>query len=146
MQTQELMNENETPKRPTSLKVLCILTFISAGLSSISALATPLFSDVAIEYLKSLPNLGEAELNETITVLQAGWGYYLIIFVLLLGSLTGAILMWKLKKVGFHVYSLSNIALLFPPLLMFGIAISWAGILLTASFILLYAVNLKYMK
>lgn len=146
MQTEELMNENEGPKRPTFLSVLCILTFISSGLGSISALLTPLFSDIMIEFLKKTPDFDETAMSETITVLQAGWGFYLVSFVLALCSLIGAILMWKLKKIGFHFYALSNIALLFAPMLMFGMAISWAGIFLTASFIFLYAVNLKFMR
>ena len=99
-----------------------------------------------IDFLKSTPGYDETVMNEAITILQAGWGFYLISFTLGLGSLTGAILMWKLKKIGFHFYALSNIGLLFVPMLMFGMAISWAGIFLTASFILLYATNLKFMK
>lgn len=146
METEKITNENEIPKRPVFLTVLCILSFISAGLGSISALITPLFSDLMIEFLKNAPNYDETLMGETIMVLQAGWGFYLITFTLALGSLTGVFFMWKLKKVGFHFYALSNLGLLFAPMLMFSTAISWAGIFLTASFILLYAVNLKYMR
>ncbi len=146
MGTTEILNENGTPKRPTTLSVLCILTFISSGLGCLSALLTPVFSDVMIEFLKSTPDYDEVVMNEAIIILQAGWGFYLISFTLGLGSLAGAVLMWKLKKTGFHFYALSNLGLLFAPMLMFSMAISWAGILLTTSFILLYAVNLKFMR
>ncbi len=146
MQIEELANGNEAPKRPVSLSVLCILSFISAGMGSISALVTPIFSDVMIELLKSTPNYDETAMNEAIIILKAGWGFYLVTFILALGSLTGAVLMWKLKKIGFHFYALSNLGLLMAPMLMFGMAISWPGIFLTTSFILLYAVNLKFMR
>ncbi len=146
MEDQEILNENPAPKRPVFLTVLCILTFISAGLGGLSELLTPLYSDVMIDFLKSNPKYDEAAMGETIAMLHAGWGFYFTVFVLSCGSFTGAFLMWKLKKIGFHFYSLSNLAILFVPMLMMGTAISWAGILLTASFIALYALNLKYMK
>lgn len=146
METEEITHENDVPKRPTFLTVLCILSFISGGLGSLSALITPLFSDIMIEFLKNSPNYDETLMEETIMLLQAGWGYYLVTFAFAMCSLVGVFFMWKLKKIGFHFYALSNLGLLFAPMLMFDMAISWAGIFLTASFILLYAVNLKFMK
>lgn len=146
METEEIANENDVLKRPTFLTVLCILSFISGGLGSLSALITPIFSDIMIEFLKNSPNYDETLMEETIMLLRAGLGYYLITFVFAMCSLVGVFFMWKLKKIGFHFYALSNLGLLFAPMLMFDMAISWAGIFLTASFILLYAVNLKFMK
>lgn len=146
METKEITNENEVIKRPTVLTVLCILSFIAGGLGSLSALITPLFSDIMIEFLKNSPNYDETLMDETIMLLQAGWWYYLIIFVFAICSLVGVYLMWTLKKIGFHFYALSNLGLLFAPMFMFDMPISWAGIFLTTSFILLYAVNLKFMR
>ena len=146
MRTDEIMNENNPPKRPTILTIVCILSFISSGLGCLSALITPLFSDVMIELLKKSPDYNEEVMAEMVTVLQAGWGFYLITFALALCSLTGVFFMWKLRKIGFHLYALSNLALLFTPLLLFSMALSWSGIFLTASFILLYATNLKFMR
>ncbi len=146
METEKIMNEEGTPKRPVLLTVLCVLSFIYSGFACLSAMVTPMFSDVVIEFLKSSPNNDETALNQMITVLQAGWGFHLLTAALALCSVFGAILMWKLKKTGFHLYALSNLGALFVPTLMLGIQISWEGILLTASFILLYAFNLKYMK
>ena len=146
MENAEILNENVNPERPLFLKVLCILTFISAGIGSLSALLTPLFSEQIIELIQSSPNYDEANMAEALIVLQAGWGYYIIMFVLASASLIGAILMWNLKKIGFHVYALANLIALFVPILMFSMPISWSGILLTACFIALYALNLKHMK
>lgn len=146
MEIEEIMNENVVPKRPTILTVLCILSFISAGLGCLSALITPMFSDVMIGFLKNAPDYDETRMGETILLLQAGWLFYFITFLFALGSLTGVFLMWKLKKAGFHFYALSNIGLLFVPMIMFGTPIGWPGVFLTASFILLYATNIKYMK
>ena len=146
MQEINFSTQNEIPKRPTFLTVICILTFISSGLGCISAVLTPLFSDLMIEFLKSTPNFDEAAMSQTIILLQAGWGFYLISFVLAACSLAGAVLMWNLKKIGFHFYALSNLGLLFVPMLMLSMPISWEGILLTSSFIALYAFNFKFLK
>ena len=146
METEERTNENEVAKRPVFLTVICILSFISAGLGCISALIIPILSDVMVEFLKISPSYNEEQLEETIMLLQAGWGCYLVTFVLAACSLVGVYLMWTLKKVGFHFYALSNLALLFAPMFMFQLPTSWAGIFLTSIFILSYAVNLKFMK
>lgn len=50
METEEITNENDVQKRPTFLTVLCILSFISGGLGSLSALITPMFSDIMIDF------------------------------------------------------------------------------------------------
>lgn len=146
MENIELTNENLTPERPVFLKVLCILTFISAGIGALSALLTPLFADKIIELIQNSANYDEANMADAMMVLNAGWGYYSLMFILSLASLIGAILMWKLNKIGFHVYALANSIALFIPILMFSMPISWSGILLTACFIVLYALNLKHMK
>lgn len=146
MENVEIMDGNETPKRPMFLSVLCVLTFIASGLSALSNLLVPMFADKFTEFMKSAPNYDEAQMEEAIRVLNSGWGYYSIMVVLAIASLVGAILMWKLKKIGFHIYTLANMAALFVPMLMFSVALSWTGIFFTAIFIVLYAVNLKHLK
>jgi hypothetical protein len=148
METTDMTNSNETEpvKRPTFLTVLCILTFISAGLGCLFSLLTPLLADTFVEFLQNSPNYDEIKMADTLKVLQSGWGYYAPTFLLALVSLVGAILMWKLKKIGFHLYASSNLALLFIPTLILGVAISTAGIVLTIGFIVMYAVNFKHLS
>jgi len=146
METLETTNGTEPVKRPIFLTVLCVLTFISSGIGCIFSLFTPVFADAFIEFLSSNPNVDEAQMADTVRVLQAGWGYYAPAFLLALGSLAGAMLMWNLKKIGFHFYAASNLALIFLPTLVLGLPISWFGVVLTAAFITMYAVNLKYMS
>lgn len=76
-----------TPKRPTFLTVLCILTFIGSGWGIISSLV-----------------MTDSGLKE-----YASW-YYWVILVLNLGTLFGALQMWKLKKAGLYIYTLSTLA------------------------------------
>lgn len=145
---EEFQNENseEQVMRPRSLSFLCIATFIFSGLGVLSSVITPLFADVLKQYMMSDPNYNEAMMADNLKVIEAGWGYYSITFVLTLISVIGAILMWKLRKIGFHFYAFSNLALLFAPTLVLGITISWYAIFFTLSFLGLYAFHLKFMK
>lgn len=133
-------------ERPQFLTVLCILTFISAGIGSVSALITPSFSSVMVDFVNLSPSLDEDMKTELITVFQAGWGYYFTTFLLSACSLAGAILMWNLKKNGFHFYALGNLGLLFVPMLYLGMQTTMGGVLFTAGFIGMYAIHLKIMK
>ncbi len=146
MEETEIKNEIEPSKRPVSLIVLCVLTFIYSGMGCLSALITPLFSDIIIEFIKNTTLYDETVKSEVLKVLEAGLGYYLITFLLAACSLTGAICMINLKKIGFHLYTASNLALLLVPTLLLGVAISWAPIMVTTSFILMYSTKLKCMK
>ncbi len=144
----EFQNDNteEAVKRSRSLSFLCIMTFIFSGLGILSSIITPLGADIMKQYMMSDPNYDEAVMADSMKVIEAGWGYYSLTFVLALGSIIGAILMWKLKKNGFHFYAFSNLAILFVPTLVLDITISWYAIFFTLSFIGLYAFHLKFMK
>ena len=141
-----MSSEEKSPKRPVILTVLCILTFISAGMGIVSSFVTPLLSDLIVDFLKTTPTMDQAMKDESLLLLQAGWGYYMVTLVLMAGPLTGAILMWNLNKKGIHFYAIANLGLLFVPTLMLGISISWVSIMFTSFFIALYASNLKLMK
>ncbi len=86
-------NEMGQAKRPMFLTVLCVLTFISAGLGSFGSLIIPLIAEQIIEFFKTAPNYDEAQFAGLIAMLNAGWGYYLTICLLSVLSLIGAILM-----------------------------------------------------
>lgn len=142
----EEINQTEPAKRPVFLTVLCVLTFISSGFGALVALVTPLMADTIIAFLQASPNYDEAALAENVKVIQAGWGYYAPTFLLIMCSLIGAVLMWNLKKIGFHFYAASNLAMLFLPTLILGMSVSWFGLFLTIGFIVMYGLHLKFMS
>ena len=146
MENTENENIDVKVKRPKLLSFLCILTFIFTGLGCLSSIVTPLTADIVKQYMMSAPNYDEATMGESLKIIGAGWGYYILTFLLTLGSMIGAILMWRLRKTGFHVYAFSNLAILFVPTLVLDITISWYAIFFTLSFIGLYAFHLKFMK
>jgi hypothetical protein len=134
MEELEIKNETESNKRPPLLTLLCVLTFISSGLENMFSLIIPLFPDEMVQFIKNSPGYDEVGMS------------YVLKIIFTACSLVGAILMWKLKKIGFHFYSLSNLALLFIPTLLLGMSISSLAIILTICYIALYAMNLKFMK
>ena len=148
----EEKNENmaETPKadateqkpqeegRPTFLTVLCILTFIGSGLTALFLLIGLVFAGAASSMLGSIPGMGD--------MAGFGSGYFVVVLVLALASLYGAIMMWKLKKMGFYLYSGANVIALFIPMIMASGKFSFFGLFITALFIILYGLNLKYLK
>ena len=76
-----------TVQRPTFLTVLCILTFIGSGWGILSAFV---WQDPSI-------------------LAYASW-YYWVIIALNLGTLIGALQMWKLKKAGLYIWTIAEIA------------------------------------
>jgi hypothetical protein len=119
-----------TTTRPTFLTVLCILSYIGCGLSIISSLMQ----------LATTPLAGVLNLVASLI------------------CLFGVIQMWKLKKMGFYLYLVGEIAPLIITFATLGFAamFSFAGgfMALIAGlmsifpilFIILYALNLKHLN
>ena len=102
-------------KRPKSLRLLCILTFIGSGLSALTYLVFSMTLETVREVvqLNELIFLNSAEDKKMITtILSLPRTYFIIDFILYAASLYGAYLMWNLRKVGFHFYSISQILML----------------------------------
>ena len=140
------MEENQKVQRPQLLTILCILTFIAAGLSIAGALCIPALSGVMVGFMKAAPNYDAQRDADAITIVQAGWGYYMVMLALEAMELTGAIMMWKLKKNGFHVYTIASILLFYLPVLWLHLPFNLFGAMLSAGFVGLYAVNMRFMK
>ena len=144
---EEQFQQNKTVnKRPLALTVLCILTFISSGLGILGCLFTPLVADMMIELFKVTPGYSELLNEQALKVLQAGWPYYMTLLLFTSSSLTGALMMWKLKKNGFHFYTISNILIYCLPSFMLGIDFNIIGLVFPGIFIGFYAMHLKYMQ
>ena len=117
-------------KRPMFLTVLGVLTFIGAALQLLGSLGS----------LSSLSGI--------------------IMLVAALGCVYGVIQMWKLKKMGFYIYAICEIAPVVYALVTVGTAAFTLGALgggimaifaafsmfFPVLFIILYALNLKHMK
>ena len=139
-------NQFEENKRPGFLTALCILTFISSGFSLISQLLMPVTAHIALEFIQqssfaSIP--GMIETYEQIIETPI-WQFYMTAFFCAT-SLLGAIYMLKMKKIGFHIYTVSKFALLLITQFLMGdyLAPKFSGLFITLLFIGLYAIYYK---
>ncbi|HLP54464.1 MAG TPA: hypothetical protein VK151_05520 [Fluviicola sp.] len=159
--------EHRPATRPVFLKVLCILTFVSCGLSFISSIYGLLTAKQQEESLKAMIRMQQnTDMPEMFGDMQAGlakmteWtatSHYLALGNVLI-CFAGAMLMWRLKKMGFFIYIFGQIlpfislvgmysAVQDVPLLGFSMIIG--GILaaiFAIAFIIMYGVNLKHMR
>jgi hypothetical protein len=136
-------NPNLEP-RIRILKFLCILTFAGSGLGTLSYGFIGTFFNI----FKSLtPSTLGQEQQEIIHLLLSGGRFFFIANALLYSvSFTGAYMMYKFKKAGFHYYTVSQILILISPLAFIkGFQMPAVNVLLTALFIFAYAGFVKMM-
>lgn len=132
-------------KRPLLLTVLCILTFIGSGLNIFSSLFIGFFFEqfvsVALEIAEKF-NLPGVE-----AITQAPRAFFYSSALFYIGSLAGAVLMWNLKKVGFHMYTVSQILLIIAPMYFMKLqGPSLLDVILSALFVILYSIHLRLMR
>jgi hypothetical protein len=141
-QTGLINSEKPVRKRPELLSVLCILTFIGSGLAFFT------YTVVSFSYEEFMSAMQEIDLNlPGIAELKtANRGFFIIGMILYGASLFGATRMWKMKKSGFHFYTMAQVLLLIQPYVYLKIqGFPVVQFLLSAIFIGLYAMNLNKM-
>ncbi|MFW6289739.1 MAG: hypothetical protein ACOC0R_02125 [Mariniphaga sp.] len=126
-------------KRPPLLSALCILTFIGSTIGFTGYFLAAIFfkqvSTLIMQY-------SSWHSTETLTPL-----FFTLLMVLYALSLSGAIRMWKLHRDGFVLYAVSQLAILFVPVIWVNWnAFSFTNLIFVLVFITGYAVNLKKMK
>jgi hypothetical protein len=141
--------------RPASLTILCILSMIWGGLSAFANLMVTLFYDMIIMGAKQLsgaqkvmPDMAKSfeEMRPMIDYISSLPRFYFFINIILsAGSFYGALMMWRLNKIGFHFYTASQLGMIIMTMIFIGISFSSFGTYITIIFIVLYAMNLKYM-
>lgn len=130
------------PKRPQLLTILCIVTFIGSGLAAFSYLVFAAYYTDMIELME----IYYADRPEINYFLNAPREFFIYAFLLSAASVLGALMMWNLRKVGFHVYTVSQlISLILPSVYFGGDANPLLNIMFTAFFVYLYARNLRFM-
>ncbi len=163
--------EQATPSRPQFLAVICILTFIGSGWGIIGGIIQFATSEKQAQQIvitkkkaasdiqkKGDNNAGshfaEKMVNSMTTAFTAAnfrkAGIAAIIGALF--CLAGALMMWRLKRIGFYSYIIGVIIGIVSPFIIYGsdnlmaiissIGVGFIGMV----FIILYGVNMKYMK
>lgn len=123
-------------KRPVFLTVLCILTFVGSGLGLLTSLLMVVGVGALMDMLGSYGG----------GVMGGGVAYFGVAALMAAASLYGAIMMWKLKKTGFYVYTGANVIAAILPIVWLGGGFAFMSFLWPVVFIVLYGLNLKHLK
>ena len=160
----QLIEDGESNgKRPMFLKVLCILTFVGSGFAVLGALFSLMFSGAMESTLKAskgamrdIDDNGILNIDfEQIMIWQKYMNLAGILGALL--CLGGALLMWRLKKIGYFIYIpgaiIPAIVGIIGTQAMFTGAVSgfasigaYFGLLIAVVFVILYGLNFKSLK
>jgi len=136
---------NETIPNLMLLKILCVITCIGSGLGFISYGIIGLIHDFFSRNLTLIPDEQNRELIQML--LSAGRTFFFLNAFLYAASFAGAILLWRLKKTGFHLYTASQLLLLILPMAYIkGFPMPGTNIFLTILFVWGYSGFLKFMK
>jgi hypothetical protein len=130
----------EENTRPGFLTFLCVLTFIGSGLSLLTNLFLPIIAQPVLEMMSNSTLPEEVIRTYEQAAVTPVWQFYLLA-LFCATSLMGAIYMIKMKKIGFHIYVISQIAQMAIGQFILGGTFQpkWIGIFITALFIGLYA-------
>lgn len=160
----------QEPKRPTFLKVLCILTFISTGMGIVSLLfntaSGPMNEDqiieLKVEMAKNISQMKELQMDGFVNVfeqiekmsLSINEHFYassLVAFLVMVLGLYSALTMWKGRKLGFHLYIIYNLVAIAQTYLFVDAAyvptfVVVVNLIVSAIFIFMYSRNLHWMN
>ncbi|MFT7615166.1 MAG: hypothetical protein ACI9J3_004156 [Parvicellaceae bacterium] len=157
IETLDADEQNVSPKKkPTFLKVLCVLSFISGGLMLVFSILALLLEGTVVGMLEQLADQTRT-IEEEMTFQHIIDNYKFTFLLSLFGSLVsllGVFLMFNLSKIGFHIYTVAQIAMIaLPPIMtetpkeidsgIFGIVLGSIG---AVAFVVMYSLNLKHMK
>ncbi len=130
---------NKIKTRSPLFSALCILTFIGSTVGFIGYFLASLFFDQTSELIIKYSSWHSVDAISPL--------YFTIIMALFAFSLTGAIRMWKFHRDGIFLYSISQIIIMFLPVVWINWnAFSVANAIATGVFIIGYALSFKYYK
>jgi pheromone shutdown protein TraB len=146
-----------TKERPTFLTVLCILSFIGVGLVVISNLVALIGGGVskaimesseevmqAMEAVEEVPVVGESVSK----IVSSASTIAAINIIAALVVLVGVFMMWSLKKTGYYIYIVGEIAPVIALIVLGGLLGGFMAIFssfIAILFIILYGLNVKHM-
>lgn len=135
-------NNSNAKVRSNLLTFLCILTFIGSGLSSFANfMVFSTFDEMQI----AIEEIAE-KFPAVLTIFKGGRQFFLAGFILNTISLLGALQMWKLRKIGFHIYTAAQLFILILPAVVIDTTlISIFEIMITMAFVFGYFSQLKLM-
>lgn len=125
--------------RPALLSALCILTFIGSSVGFMGYFLAALFFEDSAHIIITYSSWHTTDLISPY--------YFTLLMAFFAISLTGAIRMWKLHRNGFFIYSISQLAILFIPVIWINWnALSTTNAVFTFVFIGGYSLMYKHLS
>lgn len=126
-------------QRPDFLSALCILTFIGSGVAFIGYFLASIFFEKTAEFIIKYSSWHSVEEISPL--------FFTTLMALYAISLTGAIRIWKLHRDGLLLYTISQLIILFLPVIWINWqAFSVTNLIFTTIFVVGYNMNWKYLK
>ena len=121
-----ILSDTNPVKRPAGMTFLLVLSLLNAIYQALSAIVLYFSRPVMRTMLENgqledqiqlfFPNMDDTMMDTLLDGMAAQLDvhpvYYLILFVLYIGSLIGVLKLFKLQRLGFHIYSISQLLLL----------------------------------
>jgi len=141
-----------TPKRTPILWILAILTMISSLFSAFTYLFWAIIPDYLVNSMESIKTMNMFPTDQVEQVLEIytsikSWQYLLLMGVEIMFFTGAFIMLVKLNKAGFHVYTIGKILEFCVLNFVIGglVAMNFNGILMSILWVLMYATQLRFM-
>jgi hypothetical protein len=152
-----VQGNDSQPKRPNFITVLCIITWVGCAFAIFGGIIGYFTTKAQCATMDSMGSLYEnnpfgGSLREAMDKACEHIGLSTTINVLCgLICLLGSILMWQLKKIGFFIYAVAELAPVVSTVVLgaggiFGAATAVFTGIIAVVWVVLYAVNLKHMR
>ena len=130
------------------LKLFLMLSLINGALSSLSNWMVYGMVDFIRKMFEGKETVNMMGMDLDLSLfMNTDKNFFLFQGILYVFSFTGALMMWKFRRVGFHFYTISQILLLtVASAFLTGMPFPIFDILLTGMFVYIYANNLKLMQ
>jgi len=151
----ENIQQQLSQQRPVFLTVLGILSYVGIAFSILSAVISILTFESSLYLMNANPMMSEFGIGGDYIQRMEQYGILVYVIVILsnIGCLIGVLLMWKLKKIGFYIYTVNEFLPIFVNLAFlgtiggaFGSFTIVVSLIFPIAFVIMYALNLKHMK
>ena len=132
-------------RHKTTLHILLVLTFISAGFNLFAYAMTALLKPEMQQMMADMPQLVPEQMQTYMdSFLSQPRMLFLAMALLYALEFAGGVLMWNIRASGFHAYTLARLLLLLVPMLFLGKAFVQLGdVMFAVLFILVYWMLMK---
>ncbi len=141
------------PRRTPILWILGIITMVNAAFSAIAYISWALAPEYMLKSMETIRNMdmfSEDQVEQIISLYTSiqSWQYILLAIVSVALFVGAFMMLVKLKKVGFHIYTIGKILEFCVMNFVIGgmVAMDFNGIITSVLWVLMYATQLRFLE